>query len=67
MKMHRHRVNLSYKNPPPRAVYGEKIVLKEIAPEHFGVTLAWLENEMLRRELVITRYPYSKDKSRHLL
>jgi len=63
MKIHRHSLNLSYENPPPEAVYGEKIVLKEIAPVHFDVTLAWLESEMLRRELVITRYPYSEKKT----
>jgi len=59
MKIHQHNGNPSVDNPPPGAVYGEKIVLKEIGPEHFDVTLAWLESEMLRRELVITRYPYS--------
>jgi len=42
---------------------GKRIVLEEISPAHFSFTLKWLENESLRRELVIKNYPYSKKET----
>jgi RimJ/RimL family protein N-acetyltransferase len=63
MKTHRQLDSPSYQRPLPGAVYGEKIVLKEIAPAHFDETFAWLKSRRLRRELVITRYPYTKKET----
>ena len=44
------------------SVEGERLVLAEIVPEYFPVTLAWLKDKGLRRELAIKKYPYSEQE-----
>lgn len=63
MKTRRHSDNFPVGSPPPGAVHGDRIVLKEIAPAYFETTLSWLQSESLRRELVITQYPYSEKET----
>jgi diamine N-acetyltransferase len=45
-----------------RRVEGRRIVLAEIAPEYFPVTLGWLKDKVLRQELAIKKYPYSEEE-----
>lgn len=42
------------------AAEGKRLILTEISPEYFTTTLRWLKDNTLRRELAITKYPYSE-------
>jgi RimJ/RimL family protein N-acetyltransferase len=41
-------------------IEGKRLILTEIVPEYFITTLGWLKDKKLRRELAITKYPYSE-------
>ncbi len=45
-----------------KQIEGEMLIMREITPELFDITMGWLKDEALRRELVIRKHPYSEEE-----